>query len=162
MRKLYEIGAALVILAVAVFAAAHGGGAATTAAFSIVANQGNANSGYNFNGASKGHPVITVPVGAEVQLTLTNKGDLPHSLQVIPYTDKVPAQALAHPAFPGAESPNPAVGTLKGKTAVVKFTASKPGKYLLICGFPGHALLGMYGIFNVAASATTKPTLVTK
>ncbi len=163
MTGIHRVGAAAVIaILAAVLTAAHVGGAATTAAFSIVAGQGTANGGLNFNGKDKGRIVITVPVGAEVTLTLSNKGDLPHSLQVIPFTDKLPGTALAKPAFPGAETPNPQQGILKGKTAVAKFTATKPSKFLLICGFPGHALLGMYGIFEVSASATTKPSLVTK
>jgi sulfocyanin len=154
--------AAIIATIVAVLVAAVVAVAATTAGFSIIAGQTPANGGLNFNGASTGHLVITVPVGAAVQLTLTNKGDLPHSLQVISYRDQLPATSLAHPAFPGAETPNPQEGIMKGKTAVATFTASKPGKYLLICGFPGHALLGMYGILEVSASAEAKPSLVIK
>ena len=141
-----------------------GSAAATTAAaaFSIVAAQTPANGELNFNGADQGRLMITVPEGASVELTLTNKGSLPHSLEVIPYTDRLPPMALANPAFPGAVSKDPQVGINKGQTAVVKFTAAKPGKYLLICGFPGHALLGMYGLFEVSPSAATKPSLVIK
>src|SRR2546425_187580 len=75
------------------------GGAAgsATAAFSIVAAQTPANGELNFNGADKGRLVITVPVGASVELTLTNRGSLPHSLQVIPFSDKLPATAAANP-----------------------------------------------------------------
>ncbi len=163
MRGIHRVSvAALIAIIGAVLIMAHMGGAASTAAFSIVAGQTAGNAGLNFNGKDKGHLIITVPVGAEVTLTLTNKGDLPHSLQIIPYTDKLPAQAQPRAAFPGAETPDPQQGILKGKTALAKFTASKPGKYLLICGFPGHALLGMYGLFEVSASADTPPTLVAK
>ncbi|TMI93830.1 MAG: hypothetical protein E6H00_00670 [Bacillati bacterium ANGP1] len=139
--------------------AAAGGAAAT---FSIVAAQTPANGELNFNGADKGRLMITVPEGAAVDLTLTNKGSLPHSLEIIPYTKQLPAMALATPAFPGAVTKDPQVGINKGQTAVVRFTAAKPGKYLLICGFPGHALLGMYGLFEVSPSAATKPSLVIK
>jgi sulfocyanin len=163
MKGISRVGAAAVIVVIgALLIAANVGGAAATATFSIVAGQTAGNAVLNFNGKDKGHLIITVPVGAEVTLTLTNKGDLPHSIQIIPYTDKIPAQAQARAAFPGAETPDPQQGILKGKTAVAKFTASKPGKYLLICGFPGHALLGMYGLFEVSASADTQPTLVAK
>jgi sulfocyanin len=139
---------------------ARGGAAAAPAAFSLVASQTSANGELNFNGAFKGQLVITVPAGSPVQLTLSNKGSLPHSLEVIPYTSQLPAQATASPAFPGAETKNPTVGITKGQTAVAQFTAAKPGKYLLICGFPGHALLGMYGIFEVSPAPSAKPTLV--
>ncbi len=139
---------------------AAGGG--SPAAFSIVAAQTAANAEMNYNGAAKGGLMITVPVGASVQLTLSNNGSLPHSMEVIPYTTTLPAVATLTPAFPGAVTKNPQAGITKGQTATVQFTASKAGKYLLICGFPGHALLGMYGIFEVSPSAATKPTMVVK
>jgi sulfocyanin len=165
MTRVHHVGAAAVVAVAAVVAAlafAPGGGAAGKAAFTIIAGQTPANGGLNFNGTDKGHLVITVPVGAQVQLTLVNKGDLPHSLQIISYRDQPPATALPHPVFPGAETPNPQEGIMKGKTAVATFTPSKPGKYLFICGFPGHALLGMYGIFEVSPNPDTKPSIVTK
>ncbi len=136
--------------------------AGPTAAFSLVAAQTPANGELNFNGAFKGNLVITVPLGAAVELTLTNNGTLPHSLEIIPYSDRLPATAVATPAFPGAVTKNPETGITKGQTAKAQFTAAKAGKYLLICGFPGHALLGMYGILEVASSAAQKPTLVIK
>lgn len=137
------------------------GGAATKASFTVVAGQGAANAGLNFNGTSKGKLVITVPLGAQVQVTLTNKGDLPHSLQVIPNTTTLPSTAAAKPVFPGAETPDPQTGINKGKSATIRFTASKPGKYLFICGFPGHALLGMYGVFVVSPSPSAAPSMTT-
>ena len=161
MTRLLQLAGAAVIAGVTVAVTCTGSGrAAGTAAFAIVASQTPANGELNFNGADKGRLVITVPVGAAVQLTLTNKGSLPHSLQVIAYTDHPPAQAAPAPIFAGAETKNPMVGIVKGQTAVAQFTASKPGKYLLICGFPGHALLGMYGVFQVSPSASAQPSLV--
>lgn len=161
MTRLSELAGAVAIAGIIIAAACVGSGrAAGAAAFALVASQTPANGELNFNGTDKGQLVITVPVGAAVQLTLSNKGSLPHSLQIIPYTDHPPAQAAPAPAFPGAETKNPAVGIVKGQTAVAQFTASKPGKYLLICGFPGHALLGMYGVFQVSPSASTNPSLV--
>jgi sulfocyanin len=163
MERIRSIGSlAMVALLGAVLAGAETGGAAATAAFSIVAGQGAANGGLNFNGTDKGRLIITVPVGAVVKLTLINKGDLPHSLQVIPFTTALPATAVKQPAFPGAETPHPDVGIMKGQTAAVQFTATKPGKYLLICGFPGHALLGMYASFEVSPSASVTPGMVVK
>jgi sulfocyanin len=161
MTRLSQLAGAVLIAGIVVAVACIGsGGAGGAAAFALVASQTPANGELNFNGADKGQLVISVPVGAAVQLTLSNKGSLPHSLQIIPYTDHPPAQAAPAPVFPGAETKNPTVGIVKGQTAVVQFTASKPGKYLLICGFPGHALLGMYGVFQVSPSASTKPSLV--
>ena len=166
MTRIRQFAAAAVIAGVlpalgtpAITGAAAAGSSAT---FSIVAAQTPANGELNFNGADKGHLVITVPVGAAVQITLSNRGSLPHSLEVIPYTDKLPAAAVATPAFPGAQTKNPQVGITKGQTETVRFTVSKTGKYLLICGFPGHALLGMYGAFEVSPSGATKPSMVVK
>ena len=160
MTRLLQLAGAAVIAGVTVAVTCTGSGrAAGTAAFAIVASQTPANGELNFNGADKGRLVITVPVGAAVQLTLSNKGSLPHSLQIIAYTDHPPAQATTA-VFPGAETKNPTAGIVKGQTAVAQFTASKPGKYLLICGFPGHALLGMYGVFQVSPSASAQPSLV--
>jgi sulfocyanin len=139
--------------------AAGGGG---TAVFSIVAAQTAANAEMNYNGAAKGGLAITVPVGAAVQLTLSNNGTLPHSMEVIPFTTTLPAAATSTPAFPGAVMKNAQVGITKGQSATVQFTANKAGKYLLICGFPGHALLGMYGTFEVSPSAAAQPTMVVK
>ncbi len=136
--------------------------AGSNASFSLVASQTAANAEMNYNGAAKGGLTITVPVGATVTLTLSNNGTLPHSMEVISYTTTLPAAATSTPAFPGALMKNAQVGITKGQTATVQFTASKAGKYLLICGFPGHALLGMYGNFEVSPSATTKPTMVVK
>ena len=135
---------------------------ASAAQFSIVAGQGAANGGINFNGTTNGKLVITVPVGAQVRLTMTNQGDLPHSLEVIPATSQLPSQAVTPPAFPGAETSHPLVGITKGQTAAVQFTAAKPGEYLMICGFPGHALLGMYATFVVSASASARPSMTIK
>ncbi len=159
IRQLQMLALAALLAGMIVGAEIGAGIAAGKAAFAIVAGQGPANAGLNFNGADKGRLVLTVPVGAEVQITLTNKGDLPHSVQVIPYTTKLPGTAAAAPVFPGAQTPDPQAGLAKGQTATVRFTAAKAGKYLLICGFPGHALLGMYGVLEVAASKDAAPKL---
>lgn len=136
-------------------------GAAVQAPFTLVAGQTPANGEMNYNGTDHGKLTITVPQGADVVITLTNKGTLPHSFQVIPYTKTLPSAALPTPAFPGAQAKNPQIGINKGQTEKITFTAAKAGRYLFICGFPGHALLGMYGIFDVAASPSAKPSMVT-
>ena len=153
------MGAALLVGALGVIGAAAPGQGAVTAPFTIVAAQTPANGEQNFNGTMKGHMVITVPLGAMVQITFKNQGTLPHSLQIIPPVNPLPATALSAPAFPGAQIKNPQAGITKGQTATVQFMAAKAGKYLMICGFPGHALLGMYANFVVADSAAAKPTM---
>ena len=153
------VGGTLLAGVIGAFGVVAPGQGAPVAQFSIVAAQTPANGENNFNGTSKGKLAITVPVGATVQINFKNQGALPHSLQIIPSTSPLPATALSAPAFPGAEVPNPQAGITKGKTVNVQFTATKAGKYLMICGFPGHALLGMYATFEVAPSPTAKPTM---
>ncbi len=134
---------------------------ATPATFTIMAGRGSANGGLNFNGTANGHLTVTVPLGAQVELTLKNEGALPHSIQIIPSggslpTAAVPASALA---FPGAQTPNPQSGTPPGQTAVARFTATKAGKYRMICGFPGHAVTGQWANFVVSTSSITTPSM---
>ena len=166
MRRILRFTASAVIAsvlpAVGVPPTSRAVAAGSSASFSLVAAQTAANAEMNYNGAAKGGLMITVPVGASVQLTLSNNGSLPHSMEIIPYTTTLPSAAIPTPAFPGAVTKNPQAGITKGQIATVQFIASKAGKYLLICGFPGHALLGMYGSFEVSPSAATKPTMVVK
>jgi plastocyanin len=139
--------------------------AAAEASFTIIANKTPANAGQNFNGVDRGRLTMTVAPGTPVHVAFSTSktAALPHSFQVIPLkgTAKapvLPALAAPQPAFKGAESPNAgAQGTPPGKTADIRFTASKAGHYLFICGYPGHALLGMYGTFEVVPGA--KPSL---
>jgi sulfocyanin len=164
MRSRWRVlGGALLAGVISAFGALAPGQGAQAAQFSIVAAQTPANGENNYNGTSNGKLVLTVPVGATVQITFKNQGSLPHSLQVIPPVKPLPATALGAPAFPGAQIPNPQAGIMKGQTVNVQFTATKAGNYLMICGFPGHALLGMYATFVVAPSPTAKPSMtVTK
>jgi hypothetical protein len=60
---------------------------------------------------------VTVPLGAQVELTMSNEGQLPHSIQVIssrgelPGVAVVPASALA---FAGAQTPHGLPGPVEG------------------------------------------------
>lgn len=134
---------------------------ATPATFTIIAGWGSANGGINFNGMTNGHLTVTVPLGAQVELTLKNEGALSHSIQIIPSGGSLPAAAgpASALAFPGAQTPNPRSGTPPSQTAVARFTAAKAGKYLMICGFPGHAVTGQWANFVVSTSSTTTPSM---
>lgn len=164
LARVLPFAALAAVLAAAALPRVH---AAPEATFTVVANQTAANGGQNFNGAAKGRLTITVAPGTAVHVKFMTdkKAALAHSFQVIalkgaPQTPVLPAQAEPKPAFAGAETPNPTQGTPPGKTADIRFTASKAGHYLFICGYPGHALLGMYGTFNVTPGA--KPNLAVK
>ncbi|MGH2347316.1 MAG: sulfocyanin-like copper-binding protein, partial [Chloroflexota bacterium] len=53
-----------------------------TANLTLVAGYNDTQSGFNFNGAAKGDMTISVPAGANVKVTFSNKGALPHSAVV--------------------------------------------------------------------------------
>jgi len=151
----------------AALAAPRTGGAAPEATFTIVANQTASNGGENYNGVDHGKLTMTVAPGTPVHVKFmtAKSAALSHSFQVIDLKGSaaapvLPAEAEATPVFSGAETPNATAGTPPGKSVDVRFTASKPGHYLFICGFPGHALLGMYGRLDVTAGA--KPSLAVK
>lgn len=163
-RTLVRVLCLAVVAATVAAAAVPRAHAAAEAVFTVVGNQTAANGGQNYNGVDHGRLHITVAPGTPVHVKFmtAKSAALAHSFEVIPLKGSaaspvLPAQAEAQPAFPGAESPNPVVGTAPGKSADVRFTASKAGHYLFVCGFPGHALLGMYGTFDVTPGA--KPSL---
>ena len=101
---------------------------------------------------------LTVPTGAQVHLTLTNKGtqDVMQHNWVLVNTGKeasVAAEGLAKAATTGYVVPGPDVLaytplTKPGGTAEVTFTAPAPGNYPYICTFPGHYIM-MKGVLTV-------------
>lgn len=166
-RRLARLLCIAALTTAAAVAAAPEARGAVEAAFTVVGNQTGANAGQNFNGVARGRLTITVAPGTPVHIIFKNdrKAMAPHSFQVVPLkgtatSPALPAQAEPQPVFEGAETPKPGTGTAAGKTADVRFTASKAGRYLFICGFPGHALLGMYGTFDVTPGA--KPSMTVK
>src|SRR5581483_5816086 len=124
-----------------------------TVNLTVTAAYNNADSGFSFNGYSKGKLTITVPQGDKVNVTFSNDGAIPHSMEIVAFT-KTPA-TISSPkaALKGAVSPNAMNGVAKGTTQKFSFTANKAGKYLLICAVPGHAAAGMWDNFVVSSSA---------
>jgi sulfocyanin len=121
-----------------------------TANLTLVAAYDGTNGFFNFDGYATGHLTITVPLGAKVVVSFTNKASLPHSVVITPFTSHT-LPGNFPPAFPGASTPNPAAGAAKVKVPqVFSFTASKAGQYAIVCGVPGHALGGMWDRLNVA------------
>lgn len=124
--------------------------ASKTAMVKIVAAYNGENGFFNFDGYNAGQLTVTVPVGAKVQVSFTNKAGLPHSAVITPYADRgLPGNFPL--AFPGASTPNPAAGAVGVKAPqVFSFTASKAGQYAIVCGVPGHAIGGMWDRLAVA------------
>lgn len=119
-----------------------------TAALTVVAGQGDANGGLNFNGAASGERTFTVPLGWTVELKFSNAGSMPHSAVVVAGTS-VPAKLT--PAFEGAASRTLRPGE-EGQT--LRFVAGRAGEYLLACGVGQHAAGGgQYLRFVVSVAA---------
>lgn len=111
---------------------------------------------YNFNGGQRGAFTFTVPLGARVIVTYSNRSmHMPHGAEIVPYSGALPLGAPPVPAFPGAASPNYRHGTPMGVVQTFTFVASKAGRYLLICPVHNHVKFGHWAWFIVSATATT-------
>lgn len=117
---------------------------------------GGANGGMNFNGGAKGSHTITVPVGWSVTMEFVNKDAIPHSAIVVRDTLPLPV-APEQPAIPRAYTLDVTAGLPTGGTDQMRFTPTKPGRYLIICGVPGHGPAGMY-IRLVVSSRASAPS----
>ena len=104
--------------------------------------------GFDFDGDSNGKMVISVPAGYTVIVNFSNRGAAPHSAVVTLYNKRTSVMGFPL-AFPGAGSPKPDRGIGKGKAQRFSFKATKVGKYALVCAVPGHAVSGMWDVFQV-------------
>ncbi|MEW5987131.1 MAG: plastocyanin/azurin family copper-binding protein [Chloroflexota bacterium] len=86
----------------------------------------------------------TVAAGAEVTVTLNNKGALAHSWTLLA-AGVDPTTATDANAIGGATTGEVAAGTSKSIT----FTAPAAGTYTFVCTVPGHAAGGMVGTLTV-------------
>lgn len=111
------------------------------------------NGGWNYNGYANGDLTITVPVDANVIIDYRNIDQLQHSLVVIDGHSPLPPQG-GTPAFPRAFTVRLVEGIPPGGGDVVRFTASKAGRYRIFCGVAGHGLAGMWDWLVVSAEAT--------
>lgn len=129
---------------------------AQTVTMEIQAGSSDANNYWNFNGLYAGQGSITVPQGYSVTINFTNSDPTqPHSLGIDEAQDSWPATFDApEPAFAGAITPDPTVGTAPGGTATITFVADAAGDYTMVCYVPGHAVAGMHIPFNVTADGT--------
>ena len=133
---------------------------AHAATLTIIAGYNTTDGGFNFNGASKGTMVVTIPLGTKVTVKFTNKDKtaLPHSLLVTTWADRMAGSGYALP-FKGAASPNYASGAPAGARATFTFTASKAGTYALVCAVPGHAAAGMWDTLKVVTGGSASVRL---
>ncbi len=130
--------------------------------FTVTAAQGGANGTLNFNGYANGQMTVTVPAGWQVHIDFVNSGAgaLPHSLEVIRDSGKIPPQGIT-PAIAKAVSRNLIEGVPPQQTDAIDFTAAPAGRYLWFCGVPSHGTSGMWDRFVVSSSAKT-PAVTTR
>lgn len=119
----------------------------------IVAGKNASNGGFDFNGYQRGAMTVTVPTGWQIVVHFENAQVLPHSLVVLPSGAHQQSAPSATPAFSGAATKNRAAGLPKGVKETVTFEASRAGTYEFICGVPAHAVVGMWDILVVSATA---------
>jgi hypothetical protein len=125
-----------------------------TATLRVIAGEGGG--GLNFNGVVRGAKGFVVPLGWTVELKFKNADpNMPHSIIVVPQTPNIPV--VFNPqmaAFKGAASKNVAQGVDdRAPEETLRFVADKAGKYLLVCGVPGHGTAGQWLGFEVSKSA---------
>lgn len=129
---------------------------AQTVTMDIRAGSTDVNNYWNYNGMYAGHGSISVPQGYSVTINFTNADPTqPHSLGIDETQESWPATFDApEPAFAGAMTPDPLVGTAPNGTASITFVASAAGDYTLVCYVPGHAVAGMHIPFLVTQGGT--------
>lgn len=127
--------------------------ASKTATLDIIASDGSTNGGMNFNGGAKGSQTITIPVGWTVKMHFQNKDAIPHSAIIIKPSNPLPV-IPQDPAIPRAYTAHLTDGLPTDGTDDTSFKTATAGKYVLVCGVPGHAPSGMWINFDVSADAT--------
>jgi sulfocyanin len=148
-----------------------------TVHLTLIAGYNNANAGFNFDGGARGQMTVTVPLGAKVIATFKNAATTPHDVLVVPYQKTLPTHSVP-PAFAGACYGSPVCGSGGGgssgpggappgngtpgpggspqganQAGTFSFVAGKVGTYMIICGYPGHAIAGMWDTFVVSSTA---------
>jgi sulfocyanin len=113
------------------------------------------NSGFNFDGYSKGKANFIIPAGWQVEWIFTNKGALPHSAALASSITSTPPTVLTNGGLGPIETVNALQGVRSGVAQYVGFQATKVGKQYLVCLVPGHLQAGMWDYFTVSSTAKT-------
>jgi hypothetical protein len=120
---------------------------ARAATLHIVAGE---NDGFTFNGYANGALVVAVPTGWTLTVEMRNtSASVQHSILVVSWSDRFKGSGLT-PAFAGAAAPDFEKGITSGDAPIrFTFTADAPGRESLVCGVPGHNLVGMWDELDV-------------
>lgn len=151
---LWRLAVAIVAAATpTVFGAPVLGAAMHSVDVTIVAGKNASDGGFDFNGYQKGAMTVTVPTGWQVVVHFENAHTTPHSLVVLPSGAHQQSAPSGPAAFSGAATKNLAMGLPKGSKETLTFEVSKAGTYEFVCGVPAHAVVGMWDIMVVSATA---------
>jgi sulfocyanin len=134
--------------------------AAKTAKIPVISGLTSNGGGWNFNGYAQGQMTIVVPVGTKVVMPYYNDDIVPHSMVAVAGSASRIPSAPGDPVFRGATTRSPDNGLMTGQHDDVTFTAETPGRFLLVCGVPGHAQSGMWVYLEVSRTAK-RPTVRT-
>ena len=103
---------------------------------------------------------IEVAAGQPVEITFKNSDSVDHDFSVMEFPlvngtpvdsgSPVPGHDMAGMSGMG-DVPALHMAAGKGMTSGLKFTASKPGSYMIYCTVPGHKEAGMVGTLVVKA-----------
>jgi len=136
-----------------------GDAASKSVTVTLVAGEGPAASGFNFDGYANGDMAVQLPTGWTVKVSFTVASSTPHSVLIVPWNER--KAAIFHPAFAGAATPDYRSGIERGDPAQgFSFTADKAGEYAIVCGVPGHDDLGMWDTFDVVDNLAAPRVLV--
>ncbi len=131
--------------------------ATKTVTMDVVAGFNPNNSNWNYNGYHDGDLTVVLPLDWNVRMTFTNHdADVPHSLVVTadPGAKDLPLQAgHDQAAFARAYTKSPEQGLSEGDHDLIAFKAKTAGKFLWLCGVPGHAQSGMWVHLEVSPDA---------
>jgi sulfocyanin len=122
--------------------------AAKTVTVNLIAGQGAAAKGFNFNGYSNGDMHIQVPTGWRVKVSMIDESNTPHSALIVPWEER--QGGALHAAFAHSAPADFRSGIEKGDDPQkFTFTADTAGEYAIVCGVPGHIDAGMWDAFDV-------------
>ncbi len=142
----------------------------------LISGYNNTNAGFNFDGGAHGQMVVTVPLGYKVVATYKNAASTPHDVIIVANQKTLPTHSVPA-AFTGACYGSPVCGSggnsgpgaggppqggapgaggspqASNQPHTFTFVANKAGTYMIICGYPGHAIAGMWDTFVVSSTA---------
>ena len=135
--------------------------ASRTVTLNLVAGEGAAAKGFNFNGFANGTMHVQVPTGWTVKVSMVDQAETPHSALVVPWSQRQGGNLTA--AFTGSAPADFRSGIEKGDDPqTFTFMPDKAGAYAIVCGVQGHIDAGMWDTLDVVDNLAAPQVLVTK